>query len=251
MNAELSLLQEALEQLEREGRTVSVFFRDDDIDIKEDSLRRMMDVFYLHGVPANLEVVPGCLTEEAVAWLCEQQAEFPLLIELNQHGWMHRNHELAGKKCEFGPSRNFQQQIADLANGKHRMDQAFPGAWNPVFTPPWNRCTSDTYLAIETLGFRVLSKNRGDVPVTAYKFKEISTSIDIFHWKGETRLKEPGEIFMAIRNQCRTDEPIGILLHHKVMSSAALSLLSLLLETLSRYRSVRFHRFQDLLPFHP
>ncbi len=247
MNEELSLLRQALEQLEQEGRAIDVFFRDDDIDCKEDSLRRMLDVFYLHGVPVNLEVIPGALKDEAVGWLRQQLADFPGLIELNQHGWMHTNHELEGKKCEFGPSRSFEQQIADLAKGKHCMDQAFPGAWIPVFTPPWNRCTSDTYLAIEALGFRALSRDRGDVPVTAYNFAEISTSIDIIRWKGETRLKEPAEILAAVREQTRIDEPIGILLHHKVMTSAALSLLSLLIETLSRSRSVRFHRFQDLL----
>jgi hypothetical protein len=49
----------------------------------------------------------------------------PDLIELDQHGWQHTNHETTGRKCEFGPSRSYEQQYADIAQGKALLEAAF------------------------------------------------------------------------------------------------------------------------------
>jgi predicted deacetylase len=111
------------------------------------------------------------------------------LIELNQHGWRHTNHEPEGRKCEFGASRSFEEQLADIARGREVLEHAFGKAFSPVFTPPWNRCTQDTYRALDQLGFRALSQLQGKQPVAGYNFRELSVRLDLFRWKGGAVMK--------------------------------------------------------------
>ena len=85
---------------------------------------------------------------------------------LNQHGWRHVNHERAGRKCEFGASRGYEQQLEDIANGRRRMNEAFGDGWSPVFTPPWSRRAEETFRALDQLGFAALSKSHDGRPAT-------------------------------------------------------------------------------------
>lgn len=233
-----------LEKSPAEERVINLFFRDDDIDEDEDGLRRLLDLFLLRQTPVNLEVVPGLLTDACVALLRQYP---PSLVELNQHGWRHTNHEREGRKCEFGASRSFEQQFEDIANGQRRMNEAFGDRWSPVFTPPWNRCAEETFRALDQLGFAALSKIRGRQPIVGHKFREISITFDPYRWKGEPAMKSPESIIEELVTQMNELDTVGIMLHHKVMDSTAFFLLERLIETLRIYPGVRFHTFQSLL----
>jgi hypothetical protein len=104
------------------------------------------------------------------------------------------------------------------------MNEAFGDNWSAVFTPPWNRCTEDTFRALDYLGFEAISRDRGKQPITGYKFRvsELTAQMD--------------EI-----------DTIGIMLHHKVMDVAAFSMLERMIETLRSCPNVHFHTFQSLL----
>lgn len=240
-------LRQALERLRAERQTVDLFFRDDDVDEDEATLWQLLNTFLFRGVPINLEVIPGKLKAATVRLLLQQQHAYPALIELNQHGWMHTNHEVEGRKCEFGASREFTEQYADIARGKAVLDEAFGKRWHPVFTPPWNRCTADTLQALHKIGFRAFSKDRGKEPIVDYSFTEISTTLDLYRWQPRATMKAPSEIERELIAQLRQGEPIGILLHHKVMDAAAFSFLASLLDELRRFPVVRFHTFASLL----
>ena len=134
----------------------SIFFRDDDADRDLPQLGRLLRVFEDHGVPLNCAVIPATLTEECASLLTRRGA----WLDLHQHGWQHANHETSGRKCEFGRSRSFAQQFDDISRGKARLDMLLGARWSPVFTPPWNRCTTDTYRALASLGFRAISQDR-------------------------------------------------------------------------------------------
>jgi hypothetical protein len=243
-----SQLISALKKLEAEDRLLDVFFRDDDVDEDEKTLRQLLDLFNQLQTPVNLEVIPRSLTDEAIALLRQCPR---LLFELNQHGWRHANHEREGRKCEFGASRGFDEQVADIAAGQRRMNEAFGGDWSPVFTPPWNRCAEATYRALDQLGFAALSKDRGKRPVSGHQFREISITLDVYRWKGEPAMKSPENIFGELVAQMGELDTIGILLHHKVMDSAAFSFLRRLIESLRACPNVRFHTFQNLLRTKP
>ncbi len=225
---------------------VNVFFRDDDVDEDEPTLRRLLDLFAQKNVPVILGVIPAKLTNECVELL----AQFSSSIELVQHGWQHVNHELTGRKCEFGSRRSVEEQRADIARGQARMHEAFGERWFPAFIPPWNRCTTDTYRILDELGFRVLSQlHKDSSAITGFSFREISVTLDLFRWQDGATLKPQAELLQAIAAQLAQPQPIGIMLHHKVMRDDAFLFLEQLLEVLQQAATVRFHTFESLVQY--
>lgn len=248
---EWSQLRCTLDELRAKGQPANVFFRDDDVDEDDARLRDLLAAFLEAEVPINLEIIPGLLTAQAITRLRQAHAQRPDLFELNQHGWRHVNHEPEGRKCEFGASRNFDRQLADIRRGREVLLSAFGDAFSPVFTPPWNRCTEDTHRALDELGFVALSKLRGKRPVTGYGFRELSVTLDLFRWKGGATMKTPAEFISELIGQLREPGAVGIMLHHKVMDEAAFAFLRELLRELRGAEAVRFHTFQSLLNVAP
>ncbi len=240
-------LRQFLTARQAEGQDLHLFLRDDDVDEEEESLKHLLDLALAHGMPMNLEIIPGRLTPAGIAVLKNVLRADPSLFSLNQHGWIHANHESEGRKCEFGPARSLAQQLDDITRGKLLLHSVFEDRFFPAFTPPWNRCTPDTYRILDDLGFLVLSKDRGKDPVTDYRFNDISTTLDLYRWKGGARMKSPNEIVMELIEQMQALPVVGLLLHHKVMDASAFEFLDQLLREITRYTMVRLHTFQTLL----
>lgn len=229
------------------GQDLHLFLRDDDVDEDEESLQQLMDIALARGVPMNLEIIPGRLTPGGIAVLKNALRADPSLFSLNQHGWIHANHEPEGRKCEFGPARSLAQQLDDITRGKILLQSLLEDRFFPAFTPPWNRCTAETYRVLNDLGFLVLSKDRGKEPIDDYQFKDISTTLDLYRWKGGVRMKTPSEIVGELITQMNDLPVVGLLLHHKVMDQEAFTFLDQLLCELTEFSVVRFHTFQTLL----
>jgi len=239
-------LNSALKRREQAGAPLQIFFRDDDVDEDEATLRRLLGLFQRQKIPVNLGVIPGLLTEAGGELLAQTFDNSPDLVEMNQHGWRHINHEPEGRKCEFGPSRTYADQLADIERGQERMTAVFGERWRPVFIPPWNRCSEDAYRAIDHLGFCALSAKQGASVVTGYRFQEISITLDLYRWKNGPSLKPPEEIVHEIVDQSLKRQRIGVMTHHKVMDEGAFDFLDSLLGALAQSPIVRFHTFQSL-----
>jgi peptidoglycan/xylan/chitin deacetylase (PgdA/CDA1 family) len=247
MHSSLAQLKSMLTLRQNQDAPLHIFFRNDDVDKDEATLRRLLRLFMRRETPINLGVIPGRLTAACGELLAQYVRDAPALIELNQHGWRHINHEREGRKCEFGPSRTFDEQLADIAQGQSRMSEAFGTHWFPVFIPPWNRCAEDTYRALDQLGFHALSAKQGNAVVTGYRFKEISVTLDLYRWRGGASLKPSEEIFGELVAQISRRQTIGVMLHHKVMDERAFSFMDSMLDTLASCPIVRFNTFQSLL----
>ncbi len=247
MNSSLAQLMSALERRQEQSALLRLFFRDDDVDEDEATLRRLLRLFLRRETPINLGVIPGRLTEAGAGLLAQSISDAPALLELNQHGWLHINHEREGRKCEFGPSRTYAEQLVDIAQGQARMTEAFGPHWSPVFIPPWNRCAEDTYRALDQLGFHALSAKKENSVVTGYRFREISITLDFYNWRGGACLKPAEEIIGDLIAQVSRQQTIGVMLHHKVMDERAFAFLDSMLDTLASRQTVRFHTFQSLL----
>jgi len=230
--------------LNSRGQTIDLFFRNDDVDEDDLSLRTMLDLFFRYQVPLNLQIIPGRLTTACINTIDRARSN---LLELNQHGWMHENHEHSGRKCEFGPSRSFDQQYEDIERGRKVLEEAFGSAFSPVFTPPWNRCTVETFRALDRLGFQALSRFQGDAPAGGYNFREVSVTLDLYRWQGGAMMKPPNELVDELIWQIEELHRIGIMLHHRVMDEEAYEFLALLLGELCLSRVIKFHTFQSLL----
>jgi hypothetical protein len=233
-------LRESLARFRSEGREFNLFFRDDDVDEDEDSLRRLLSIFLKEEAPVNLQVIPDRLTAAGASLLLQHCRSHPDLFELNQHGWRHINHEREGRKCEFGPSRNFAEQLADLASGRRVLEDALGDAFSLVFTPPWNRCTVQTLTALDRLGYHGFSGFRSATQVSGYGFHDVSVTLDFQRWKND-------EIVRELIKQLHDLDTVGIMLHHKRMDDEGLEFLSNLLNELASSRVIKFQRFQSLL----
>lgn len=207
----------------------AIFFRNDDVHDDDVKLRRLIDIFIAHETPLNLEIIPGLLTDDCIRLLKKYKKVHPELLELHQHGLMHVNHEIQGRKCEFGSVRSYDEQLADIATGMKRLTDAFGEASYPAFTPPWNRCTEDTYKALDALGFKIFSGFKSKYPITGYKFEEISVTLDLYTWKNGPVMRAPEDIMSELDKQLLEGDRIGIMLHHEVMEDEAFKFLDSLL----------------------
>jgi hypothetical protein len=247
MSPSFARIEAALARRQQQGAPLQVFFRDDDVDEDEASLRRLLQLFLRWETPINLAVIPGRLTAACGELLLQSVSAAPQLLELNQHGWRHLNHERAGRKCEFGPSRAFNEQLADIAEGQARMAEAFGPHWFPVFVPPWNRCTEATCRALDQLGFRVLSRDHEDGLCTGSRFRELPITLDLYRWRGGPQLRPAEELASGLVRQIEASSTIGVMLHHQVMDEAAFAWVETLLQLCRRFPIVQCHTFEQLL----
>jgi uncharacterized protein DUF2334 len=156
--------------------SVNVFFRDDDAGWATERLRALLDVFSELDLPLDLAVIPRALDEPLAAELLVRAMAQP--VYLHQHGFTHANHEPEGRKYEFGPHRSRGEQHHDIAAGATRLHELLGDAVQPIFTPPWNRCTADTGHALVDLGFKVLSRESRAPPLDIAGLAEVPIRVD-------------------------------------------------------------------------
>jgi Polysaccharide deacetylase len=206
---------------------VDVFFRDDDAGWGTDRLLALLDAFAPHDLPLDLAVIPTALDDALAAELLYRVAAQRLY--LHQHGYAHRNHEPNGRKFEFGPHRSSAQQRRDIEAGAAHLEELLGNAPEPIFTPPWNRCTADTGHALVELGFLVLSRESRAEPLGIDRLREVPISVDWVKPNAVARLAA------AIGGGGRT----GVMFHHAEMDADELARIDELLALLASDDRVR------------
>lgn len=204
-----------------------VFFRDDDAGWAGDRLSALLDRFAHHGLPVDLAVIPAALDAGLAAELQRRTARQPL--GLHQHGYAHRNHEPDGRKHEFGPHRPAAQQRHDIAAGAARLRDLLGDLVQPIFTPPWNRCTVDTGRCLAELGFAVLSRESRAAPLGVAGLAEVPIRVD---W---VKPGAAGDLAAAVAE----GGPVGVMFHHAVMDDDDLARVDELLALLAGHPHAR------------
>ncbi|MBA2560158.1 MAG: hypothetical protein H0V07_09785 [Propionibacteriales bacterium] len=223
--------------------TCDVFFRDDDAGWDDNRLRVLLDVFDHHRLVVDLAVIPIELTGSLVAELTARARAG--LVRLHQHGYAHVNHEVVGRKCEFGPTRRACDQAADVAAGRRRMVDAFEDLVDPVFTPPWNRCEAETGDVLVAEGFQVLSRDVTAPRLDRPDLVEIPVTIDWYgHRKGVRWTRD--ELANRIAAGVAGGGPVGVMLHHAVTDDGELSAIEDLLRLFAANAGIRTTTIQDL-----
>lgn len=222
-----------------------VFFRDDDAGWSDERLAALLDVFDAHRAPIDLAVIPQALTRELALDLCARRANARERLGLHQHGYAHLNHESMGRKCEFGPARSAEQQARDVLAGQLRL-RALLGSIDPIFTPPWNRCSQATLPALSASGLH-LSRDVTATPLALGPVRECPVQVDWCKWlKGaEPDLAELDRQLAAFTQ--RGGASLGIMLHHAAMTEADWTALDELLPALNSHRRVRLCLMRELL----
>ncbi len=229
-----------------ENRQVRIFFRNDDAGWSSEKLLRLVDLFIHRETPIDLAVIPAELHEGLAQNLLARKAAEPRKVGLHQHGFLHCNHETEGRKCEFGPSRPLSLQLNDIEEGKARLAALLGDAVDPIFTPPWNRCTQDTVTALQSLGFMTLSRDRAAKPVEAGGLVEIPVHVDWFKKIQGVRITQEA-LGHALADAIRNHACVGVMLHHEVFEEDDWGHLSDFLQFLTCHPNATCGTMMDLL----
>jgi peptidoglycan/xylan/chitin deacetylase (PgdA/CDA1 family) len=196
---------------------VSFFFRDDDAGRDDPALAALLEVFEPHGLPLDVAAIPLAATARTVELITGRHASGRNDLRVHQHGLAHVNHEPEGRRCEFGVSRPPEQQRDDIARGRDVLRGLF-GDVPAVFTPPWNRCAPWTPEVLRDLGFTVLSRDVSAGTAGVPGLLEQPITVD---WFAKPKLvpvdrTARGEL---LAGAAAGPGPVGLMLHHEVMSS--------------------------------
>jgi hypothetical protein len=227
------------------SRPVELFFRADDIGVPSAHFHGMTALFQQHQMPLCLAVVPSWLTPARFRELRNITGSDDTLWCWHQHGRLHRNFETQGKKQEFGPARDFTTVRHHLQCGKERLETLLGAAFQPFFTPPWNRCSRDSVLALKELGFRAISRSLGARPDCSDILPDIQVNVDL-HTRKDIDATSSLNALLAELESSLASGHCGIMLHHQRMNGHALNLLDLLLGHLSQRPELMPRLFSDL-----
>jgi len=216
---------------------VTFFFRDDDAGWRNDRLEALLDVFAMHGVPIDLAAIP-LATTPALATALVARAEAGQPVGVHQHGYAHLDHQAEGRKCEFGSDRTYDEQLEDIAAGQRLLRALLGPALDPVFTPPWNRCTEDTGAALVDLGFGALSRDRTAAPLGLGGLRELPVQVD---WFAKSKGMPLGHDAVGAQLAARAGEPapVGVMLHHAEMDTEDMTAMDELLASICAHERSR------------
>ena len=244
---------EQVDELDRwagEGRTLDVWWRDDEAARPSSALGRLTEAAVSRAIPLALAVIPDAMVPELPDVLDEPQ------LTVLQHGYAHRNHAVPGARAvECGGARDLEPLLDELAAGRDRLEASFGARFVPVLVPPWNRIEPAVIAALPGLGLRGLSVfGPRPAPQAAPGLIEINTHLDLLTWKGGARFAGRGKLLglaaerIADRRLGRSDpgEPFGLLTHHLVHDAETWDFLGALLDKLATHDAVRFRSAGDL-----
>jgi len=223
-----------------------VFFRADDIGIPSHRFQQLIECFQKHKLPLCLATVPAWLTETRLTELRRLSGVVSSQWCWHQHGRIHRNFEKTGKKQEFGPARTKSDIHTSLTKGKERLGQLLEKDFHPVFTPPWNRCTSDTLQALADLDFKAISRSKGAHPEALDQLPDYQVNVDL-HTRKEIQPHLALENLLTEIELGLATGLCGIMIHHQRMNRSALELLDILLGAITSNRALYPVHFADLL----
>jgi hypothetical protein len=235
-----------LQALDRAEAPVDFFIRDDDAGWDDARLFKLLDTVAAVHVPIDLAVIPAACGDALASRLVGRMRNQPLGVHV--HGWAHTNHETEGRKCEFGPARALPLQQADIAQGLSRLHGVFGPALDPIFTPPWNRCTPQTPALLVKLGFVALSRDRTAAAQAA--LPEIPVHGD---WSKQWRAaaedgRDAGAAIAAdLATHVHSGASVGLMLHHAVMTDDELTLLRSLLQGWAAHPKARWLPMRALI----
>lgn len=214
-----AMLRDELDCWRAEGRTATMWWRDDDAVTVTPALERLLAIARDQAVPVALAVVPAGADATLKDRLTDADG-----VRVLQHGYGHVNHAAAGdKKCELAQGRPWEQVAAELSWGRARLSALFRQRALPVLVPPWNRIDIDILQCVGRLGYRGVSMFGGRARRTSKTgLMMVNTHVDPIDWRagrgfvGERRALAAlaGHLRARRRGDVDAAEPTGLLTHH-------------------------------------
>lgn len=233
------------EALDESPHPVTFFFRDDDGGWDDSRLFALMRLCSDYRMTLDVAVIPNEITPGLKARLQKFLVQSPQLFGIHQHGFAHVNHESDGRKCEFGLSRNFNQQKNDIHMGQQILEREFGDLSDPIFTPPWNRCTIKTADCLVDLGFKYISRDETALPFGLDGLEEIPINIDWFAKKKGIPLGKEA-VGNNIAEKIKGGNRVGIMFHHALMDENEMLGVEALFKLLSAHKNAKVKKMTGL-----
>lgn len=236
-------LDDALRRWADAGRTANLWLRDDDAVEPTAALDRLLDLTGRNVIPLALAVIPAH-TGTPLAGRLQHASHATVVL----HGWAHQNHAPASeKKQEFGPHRPHQAMLAELAEGRARLETLFGPTFFPLFVPPWNRIDPAVVPRLPEAGLLALSTfGPGKTP------EAVNSNVDIIDWHGTRGGRDPEALVAEIvaqldRISSGKSRAVGILAHHLVHDAAAWDFLERLFDLTANHPACRWRSIRELV----
>lgn len=240
-------LDEELDAWADSGIAATFWWRDDDATTATPALARLAGLSRTLAVPLALAVIPAQAQPDLAAALNRHPT-----VTVLQHGWSHVDHAAPpAKKCELGSERAADTVLAELAEGRRRLERLFgpralPAAL-PVLVPPWNRIAPAVAERLGEAGIHGLS-TFGPRRLTHPGVACVNTHLDPIAWKeGKRFLGEAESLGMAVAHlrarragSVDTREPTGLLTHHLVMDDETWAFAERFLSTVRSHPAARW-----------
>ena len=204
-------------------------------------------------IPVVYGIIPGLLTPAAAQTLREAKRRFPRLLDIAQHGWLHKDHSGRGfDKYEFGPRRSFELQKNDMGLGVKKMKRVFGRFRANVFVPPYHGYDSATIRAARFWKFAVFSAGKQKKERFPFLSLPAEISLNSYSHSGEPRPLSCKEMILRSR-MILSAAPLcsGMVFHHRAYGDQAswnqLKRFLLYLKRLEAQRWTRLVLFSDLL----
>ncbi len=228
-----------------------VFIRNDDVWTLDGPFRYFFDAAFERGLPVVQAVIPGAMEPALVKFLRDAKQKSPQLLDIVQHGWLHKNHAPPGQgKYEFGASRAWTDQQADIREGKSRMHRAFGEDFTPGFVPPYHGFDQNTVSILEEEGFKYFSAGAHKPKIQA-DFLDLPAQVSFSRYDlGTTSTYKAEDVFKALIQSIKLKILTGVLTHHadfkSVQDRRALTHFLDLLKALTARRELRALLFSQL-----
>ena len=215
------VLERELAAWARAGRTLSLWWRDDDARGPTAQLDRLLALSEQNTIPLTLAVIPSAENKELARRIGGVRG-----VTTVQHGIDHINRAKANERGaqEMAAEWNAQEIAARLETTLRDL-QCMPHSY-PLFVPPWHAAHPSLETALQTAGFKGWSPGQ-DVQ-TIGELARVDTHLEILRWKGGARFRGEGRFMRGLtrlvqerRRAGRWSEPIGILTHHLQQDDAS------------------------------
>ena len=238
MRDELAATTAELALWRDQNLVLPVWWRDDDATMPSPALDRLLALSAEFDAQLHLAVIPEPATEALEKRLRTERRVFAL-----PHGWRHQNHAPADqKKAEFGAHRALEIMLDEIASGWARIGEMFGDQALAVFTPPWNRVSTEVVAGLPEVGLRAVSTFGARKAKETGTVLQVNTHLDPIAWHAGGGLIELNQLDGLIVGELQSrrsgladnSEPYGLLTHHLVQDEATWSFTEALLQTFTR-----------------
>ncbi len=238
-------LRAELDAWHAEGRTATLWWRDDAVRDWTPALYRLVTVAAAGPVPLALAVPPLAATPRLAARLPAHTG-----VRVLQHGYLGRNHAPAGAPAtEYPEGRNGWNVAGEICHGWLSLAELFGRRALPVFVPPWQRMNGALPGALTGLGFHGVSiagarthPERAPGLVAVNVHADLAARANGGGFAGETAILDDLVAHLRARRMGTADpgEPTGLRTAHLGLDSRAWAFLENLVAATANHPAVRF-----------